>query len=226
MRSRASHEREAVGASGRSRANFSRFRVACRRMRGSPAALRCRWKAVETGFGVERRPILAADAVVVIRGPECQPFRELGLAMRAQRLHRGLVERHRLVARLGSFEAVYAGRDTGRAMSQENVEILYRLFEASRRRDKAACVRDSHPDVEIVSYLMGLEGTVYKGHAGMRRYIDGSSDVAGERGGCAPNPGRCAGLHLARRLAARLPCRSATEAGWRKTDCPNAGWPH
>jgi len=172
-------------------------------MRGSPAALRCRWKAVETGFGVERRPILAADAVVVIRGPECQPFRELGLAMRAQRLHRGLVERHRLVARLGSFEAVYAGRDTGRAMSQENVEILYRLFEASRRRDKAACVRDSHPDVEIVSYLMGLEGTVYKGHAGMRRYIDGSSDVAGERGGCAPNPGRCAGLHLARRLAAR-----------------------
>jgi ketosteroid isomerase-like protein len=57
-------------------------------------------------------------------------------------------------------------------MSQENVEVLYRLFEASRCRDKEACVRDSHPDVEIVSYLMGVEGTVYRGHAGMRRYID------------------------------------------------------
>jgi hypothetical protein len=46
-------------------------------------------------------------------------------------------------------------------MSQENVETVYRLYAASRRRDKEACVRDSDPDMEIVSYLMGIEGTVY-----------------------------------------------------------------
>jgi len=57
-------------------------------------------------------------------------------------------------------------------MSQENVETVYRLYEASRRRDKEACVRESAADVEIVSYLMGVDGTVYKGHAGLRRYID------------------------------------------------------
>jgi ketosteroid isomerase-like protein len=57
-------------------------------------------------------------------------------------------------------------------MSQENVDTVYRLYEASRRRDKEACVRESDIDVEIVSYLMGLEGNVYKGHDGVRRYID------------------------------------------------------
>jgi hypothetical protein len=45
-------------------------------------------------------------------------------------------------------------------MSQENVELLYRWYEAFRRSDKEACVRDSASDVQIVSYLMGVEGTV------------------------------------------------------------------
>src|SRR5215208_854513 len=57
-------------------------------------------------------------------------------------------------------------------MSQENVATVYRLYAASRRRDKEACVREADPYVEIVSYLMGVEGTVYRGHAGVRRYID------------------------------------------------------
>ena len=57
-------------------------------------------------------------------------------------------------------------------MSQENVETVHRLFAASRSRDKAACVREADPDVEIVSYLIGVEGTVYKGHDGLRGYID------------------------------------------------------
>jgi ketosteroid isomerase-like protein len=57
-------------------------------------------------------------------------------------------------------------------MSQENVELLYRWYEAFRRHDNEACVRDSSSDVEIVSYLLGVEGTVYKGHVGLRRYID------------------------------------------------------
>ena len=49
---------------------------------------------------------------------------------------------------------------------------VYRLYAASRRREKEACVREANPDVEIVSYLMGVEGTVFTGHAGVRRYID------------------------------------------------------
>jgi ketosteroid isomerase-like protein len=57
-------------------------------------------------------------------------------------------------------------------MSQEKVETVYRLYEASKRRDKEACVRESNANVEIISYLMGVEGTVYRGHAGLRRYID------------------------------------------------------
>jgi len=57
-------------------------------------------------------------------------------------------------------------------MSQENVNLLYRWYEAFRAHDNDACVRDSAADVEIVSYLLEVEGTVYKGHAGVRRYID------------------------------------------------------
>ena len=57
-------------------------------------------------------------------------------------------------------------------MSEENVATVYRLYAASRRREKEACVREANPDVEIVSYLMGVEGTVFTGHAGVRRYID------------------------------------------------------
>jgi ketosteroid isomerase-like protein len=57
-------------------------------------------------------------------------------------------------------------------MSQENVDLLYRWYEAFRKHDNEACVRDSAADVEIVSYLLGVEGTVYKGHVGLRRYID------------------------------------------------------
>jgi ketosteroid isomerase-like protein len=57
-------------------------------------------------------------------------------------------------------------------MSQENVELVYRWYDAMRRHDAEACVRDSLPDAELVSYLMGVEGTVYWGHAGVRRYLD------------------------------------------------------
>ena len=62
-------------------------------------------------------------------------------------------------------------------MSQENVELVYRWYEAMRQRDAEACVRDSTADVELVSYLMGIEGTVYFGHAGVRRYIDDAFSV-------------------------------------------------
>jgi ketosteroid isomerase-like protein len=62
-------------------------------------------------------------------------------------------------------------------MSQENVDLVYRWYEGFRRHDNDACVRESAADVEIVSYLLGVEGTVYKGHAGLCRYIDQVFDV-------------------------------------------------
>jgi ketosteroid isomerase-like protein len=58
------------------------------------------------------------------------------------------------------------------AMSQENVEVVYRAYDALRRRDKEAFVRELHPDVEGVVYIMEPEGTVYRGHPDMRRFID------------------------------------------------------
>ena len=42
-------------------------------------------------------------------------------------------------------------------MSRKNVEMLYRWYEAFRRHDNEACVRDSAADVEIVSYLLGVD---------------------------------------------------------------------
>jgi ketosteroid isomerase-like protein len=57
-------------------------------------------------------------------------------------------------------------------MSQENVEAVERGYDALRRRDKEAFVRETHPDVEGVLYVMEAEGSVYRGHAGMHRFID------------------------------------------------------
>jgi ketosteroid isomerase-like protein len=56
-------------------------------------------------------------------------------------------------------------------MSQANVEIVHRLYEASVRRDTEACIEMAHPDVRLRSYLMGIEGT-YTGYEGMRRFLD------------------------------------------------------
>jgi ketosteroid isomerase-like protein len=57
-------------------------------------------------------------------------------------------------------------------MSRENVAAVYRAYEALRRRDYEALVRDAHPEVEGVVHVMSAEGTVYRGHAGMRRFLD------------------------------------------------------
>jgi ketosteroid isomerase-like protein len=57
-------------------------------------------------------------------------------------------------------------------MSRENVEAVYRVYEAVRSHDKDAFVREGDPDVEGVSHVMDAEGTVYRGHEGMRRFLD------------------------------------------------------
>jgi uncharacterized protein len=58
-------------------------------------------------------------------------------------------------------------------MSQENVEIVRRLFPAFNRRDLTALLETLHPDVEWVPIMAVLEGRVYRGHEGVREWIDG-----------------------------------------------------
>jgi ketosteroid isomerase-like protein len=57
-------------------------------------------------------------------------------------------------------------------MSQENVEAVYRAYDAIRRHDKEAFVAEQHPEVEGVVHVMEAEGSVYRGHSGMRRFLD------------------------------------------------------
>ena len=55
--------------------------------------------------------------------------------------------------------------DTGRAMSQENVELLHRAYDAFNRRDLDALLALCDPDVEFISYTMQVEGgDPYRGH--------------------------------------------------------------
>ena len=57
-------------------------------------------------------------------------------------------------------------------MSQENVEIVRRVFDAFNSRDIAAFLELLDPDVEWVPILAVLEGRVYRGHEGIRQWID------------------------------------------------------
>jgi ketosteroid isomerase-like protein len=57
-------------------------------------------------------------------------------------------------------------------MSEENVEIVRRVFDAFNRRDIAAFLELLDPDVEWVPILAVLEGRVYRGHGDIRRWID------------------------------------------------------
>jgi ketosteroid isomerase-like protein len=59
-------------------------------------------------------------------------------------------------------------------MSQKNVEIVRRIFEATVTRDAAAVLARNDPDVELdfarapLTRLVGAD--VYRGHDGVRRW--------------------------------------------------------
>jgi ketosteroid isomerase-like protein len=59
-------------------------------------------------------------------------------------------------------------RDTARAMSEENVEVVRRAFEASKRRDDDEVFPLYDPEVEIES---GYDGRVYRGLDGVRAFF-------------------------------------------------------
>jgi ketosteroid isomerase-like protein len=65
-------------------------------------------------------------------------------------------------------------RDTARAMSQENVEVLKRGMECFERRDPEATIELLDPEVEwhpAFTALLGGETTVFRGHDGVREAI-------------------------------------------------------
>ena len=56
-------------------------------------------------------------------------------------------------------------------MSQENVELAYRSYDAVNRRDLDALLALMDEDVESVSRIVAVEGGLH-GHAGIRRWWD------------------------------------------------------
>jgi ketosteroid isomerase-like protein len=61
-------------------------------------------------------------------------------------------------------------------MSQENVELAYRLYDAVSRRDLDALLAVTDENVELVSILVSVEGG-YHGHAGFRRWWENVFDA-------------------------------------------------
>ncbi len=57
-------------------------------------------------------------------------------------------------------------------MSQENVEVIQRVYEAIERRDLEGCLREMDPDVDGFAYVMSLDGEVFRGHDGFRRFLE------------------------------------------------------
>jgi ketosteroid isomerase-like protein len=63
-------------------------------------------------------------------------------------------------------------------MSQENVEIVRAMMDAVARQDLTRLIELTDPEVEWHSFLAQLgEGSVYRGHDGMRRYVRDVSDA-------------------------------------------------
>src|SRR2546421_1623966 len=58
-------------------------------------------------------------------------------------------------------------------MSQDNVEIVRRSIEAFQRRQVDWCIELWDLEGEWIPAMAGaVEGKVYRGHAGLRRYFD------------------------------------------------------
>jgi uncharacterized protein len=62
-------------------------------------------------------------------------------------------------------------RDTARAVSEQNVEIVCRLIEAWDRRDYSAALESIDPAIEVnVAYQAPIDG-IYRGHAGLAELL-------------------------------------------------------
>jgi ketosteroid isomerase-like protein len=68
-------------------------------------------------------------------------------------------------------------RDTGRAMSQENVELTYGALDAFSRGDFDALLAMFYEDVEVFSRLAPLGDGSYRGHDGVRSWWQNLHDA-------------------------------------------------
>ena len=62
-------------------------------------------------------------------------------------------------------------------MSEENVELAYRVFDASNRHDFDALLALMDEDVEVIPRAVAIEGGSYHGHDGVRRWGEDLLDV-------------------------------------------------
>jgi ketosteroid isomerase-like protein len=68
--------------------------------------------------------------------------------------------------------ASVASRDTAREMSQENVELARRAWDAISRRDLDAFLALMDPEVVAVPRILAVEGGALHGHEGIREWWD------------------------------------------------------
>jgi hypothetical protein len=62
-------------------------------------------------------------------------------------------------------------------MSQENVELAYKVLHTLGTRDASALISLSDPEVEWHSFFALGEAGAYRGHEGTRRYMSDLSDA-------------------------------------------------
>ncbi len=70
-----------------------------------------------------------------------------------------------------AWEMGFRRRDTARAMSQENVEIVRRLFEARGRKDVAGALALLAENIEIDASRRVVDPIVLHGHDGFVKFI-------------------------------------------------------
>jgi ketosteroid isomerase-like protein len=63
-------------------------------------------------------------------------------------------------------------RDTGREMSQENVEIVRAIYRAFARRDREALVRHLDPAIRVYDRPFHPDASVYEGREGFLRFSE------------------------------------------------------
>ncbi len=94
-------------------------------------------------------------------------------------LAQGSTEPSDLPALLLRMESATAARDTARAMSEENVEIMQTLFERFNR-DGFQPVELWHPDAVLVNFRESPIPGPYQGHDGLRRWGEDLFEVVKE----------------------------------------------
>src|SRR5687767_600607 len=62
-------------------------------------------------------------------------------------------------------------------MSQENIEIVRRAYDALNRHDLATVLAFTDPDVVVRPRILSVEGGTLRGHEGVRTWWDGLSST-------------------------------------------------